>query len=144
VDKVFNRIPGWKGRLLSYGSRSVLLRACLASILIYLMSLIRFPKWVIESINSHMANFFWDDAEDKHKYHLSNWHSLVQRKENGGLGISDLRDLNLCLLASWVLGLKCGNVLWTLNTTLNHPTCFVVMIAKPPPFGKGCCGQLRL
>jgi hypothetical protein len=100
VDKVFNRIPGWKGRLLSYGSRSVLLRACLASILIYLMSLIRFPKWVIESINSHMANFFWDDVEDKHKYHLSNWHSLVQRKENGGLGISDLRDLNLCLLAS--------------------------------------------
>jgi hypothetical protein len=48
-----------------------------------------------------MANFFWDDTESKHKYHLSNWVSLTQRKENGGLGIPDLRDLNLCLLASW-------------------------------------------
>jgi hypothetical protein len=102
VDKVLNRIPGWKGRLLSYGARLILLRACLASIPIYLMSLIRFSKWVIESINSHMANFFWDDTGDKHKYHLSNWHFLAQRKENEGLGIPDLRDLNLCLLASWV------------------------------------------
>jgi hypothetical protein len=27
---------------------------------------------------------------------------LTQRKENGGLGIPDLRDLNMCLLSSWV------------------------------------------
>jgi hypothetical protein len=102
VDKVLNRIPGWKGRLLSYGARLVLFRSCLASIPIYLMSLIRFPKWAIETINSHLANFFWDDTGDKHKYHISNWQSLAQRKENGGLGIPNLRDLNLCLLASWV------------------------------------------
>jgi hypothetical protein len=44
VDKVLNRIPGWKGMLLSYGTRMILLKACLASIPIYLMSLIRFPK----------------------------------------------------------------------------------------------------
>jgi hypothetical protein len=52
VDKLINRIPGWKGRLLSYGARLVLLRACLASIPIYLMSLIKFPKWATEAINS--------------------------------------------------------------------------------------------
>jgi hypothetical protein len=53
-------------------------------------------------INTHMANFSWNDQENNHKYHLSNWQSLTQRKENGGLGILDLRNLNLCLLASWV------------------------------------------
>jgi hypothetical protein len=26
----------------------------------------------------------------------------VRKKDKGGLGIPDLRDLNLCLLASWV------------------------------------------
>jgi hypothetical protein len=52
VDKLINRIPGWKGRLLSYGAILVLLRACLASIPIYLMSLIKFPKWATEAINS--------------------------------------------------------------------------------------------
>jgi hypothetical protein len=55
----------------------VLLRACLANILIYLMSLIRFPKWAIDAINSQMAKKFWDDQGDRHRYHLSNWYSLT-------------------------------------------------------------------
>jgi hypothetical protein len=71
------KIAGWKGRLLSYGARLTLLRACLANIPIYLMSVIKFPKWVIEMINSQMSNFFWNDQEDRHKYHLSNWYSLA-------------------------------------------------------------------
>jgi hypothetical protein len=66
------------------------------------MSVIKFPKWAIEAINSHMANFFSDNTRDKHRYHLSNRYSLAYRKELGGLGIPDFRDLNLCLLASWV------------------------------------------
>jgi hypothetical protein len=55
VDKIMARISGWKGRLLSCGARLTFLRACLASILIYLMSVIRFPNWAIEAINSQMA-----------------------------------------------------------------------------------------
>jgi hypothetical protein len=68
VDKVINRIPGWKGRLLSYSARLILLKACLARIPIYLMSIIKFPKWVVEIINSQMANFFGNDYENNHKY----------------------------------------------------------------------------
>jgi hypothetical protein len=102
VDKIIKRILGWKGKILSYGARLTLLRACLASIPIYLMSVIRFPRWTVDAINSQMANFFWNDQENKRKYHLSNWQSLAQGKEKGGLGVSSLRQLNLCLLASWV------------------------------------------
>jgi hypothetical protein len=58
VDKIIKWIAGWKGRLLSYGVRLALLRACLASIPIYLMFVIKFPKWAIEVINSHMT-IFW-------------------------------------------------------------------------------------
>jgi hypothetical protein len=47
-----------------------------------------------------MTIFFWDDSERKHRYHMSNWPSLAQRKEAGGVEVPDLRDLNLCLLAS--------------------------------------------
>jgi hypothetical protein len=50
-----------------------------------------------------MANFFWNDQENSHKYYLANFKYLNQRKEMGGLGIPNLRDLNLCLLASWIL-----------------------------------------
>lgn len=44
IDKIIKRIAGWKGRLLSYAGRLTLLKACLASIPIYLMSIIKFPK----------------------------------------------------------------------------------------------------
>jgi hypothetical protein len=54
----------------------------------------------IEAITFEMANFFWEDQGDKRRYHLSNWYSLAQKKELGGLGISDMRDLNLCLLGA--------------------------------------------
>jgi hypothetical protein len=58
VDKVIDRIPGWQSRLLSYVARATLLKACLASVPIYLLSVIKFSKWAIKAINSQMANFF--------------------------------------------------------------------------------------
>jgi hypothetical protein len=57
VDKIMKRIVGWKGRLLSYAARLTLLKACVASIPIYLMSIIKFLKWVIKAIYSKMAIF---------------------------------------------------------------------------------------
>jgi hypothetical protein len=73
VDKIMNMIPRWQGRLLSQAARLALLKACLASIPLYLMSAIKFPKWAIDAINSHMGNFLWDNQIDNRKYHLSNW-----------------------------------------------------------------------
>jgi len=58
VDKIIKRIAEWKDKLLSYGGRLTLLKSCLASIPTYMMSIIKFPKWAIEAINSHMAHFF--------------------------------------------------------------------------------------
>jgi hypothetical protein len=73
VDKIIKRIVGWKGRLLSYGSRITLLKAWLTSIPIYMMSVVKFPKWTVKAINSQMTNFFWNDQKNNRKYHLSNW-----------------------------------------------------------------------
>ena len=73
VNKLMNRVAGWKGKLLSSAGKLILLRSCLSSIPIYLLSVIKFPKWAIENINSHMANFLWSDQDGKQKYHLSNF-----------------------------------------------------------------------
>jgi hypothetical protein len=53
-----------------------------------------------------MAKFFWDFLEGKHKYHLSNWWSIAQKKEHGGMVVPDLGDVSLCLLASWIKDIK--------------------------------------
>jgi hypothetical protein len=75
-----------------------------------------------------MANFFWNDQDDNHKYHLANVQSLPMGKE-GRLGIPDLRDLDLCLLASWVQRYYEGNdKLWKTvvdaKYSVNSPNIF--------------------
>jgi hypothetical protein len=95
------KIAGWRGRFLSLAARVVLIKSCLASILVYLLSFIKFPKWAIKMLNTHMGNFLWDDSMNNHRYHLANWELVSMCKEFGGLGVPSLRDLNICLLASW-------------------------------------------
>lgn len=100
IDKIIKRIEGWKGKLLSQAATVVLIKTCLASILVYLLSFIKFTMWAIKIISSHMANYLWNDIDDHHRWHLVNWESISMCKNLGGLGIPDLRDLNLRLLAS--------------------------------------------
>jgi hypothetical protein len=52
IDKILKRIAGWRGKLLSYAARVTLIRACLASIPIYLLSFFKFPKWALQLINT--------------------------------------------------------------------------------------------
>lgn len=54
VDKLMKRPAGWKGRLLSPRGRLILIQPCLASIPVYLLSVIKFPVWAVEAINSHV------------------------------------------------------------------------------------------
>jgi hypothetical protein len=59
-------------------------------------------KVAVKFLNSQMANCLWNDSEGNNKYHLANWESVAMCKEFGGLGIPNLRDLNTCLLTSWL------------------------------------------
>jgi hypothetical protein len=44
----------------------------------------------------------WNDYEGHSKIHLANWHLVSMKKEYMGLGVPNLRDLNMALLGSWV------------------------------------------
>jgi hypothetical protein len=100
IYKILKRIAGWRGKLLSYEARVLLVKACLASIPVYLLAFLKFPKWALKLINTQMANCLWSDTKDKNKLHLASWHLVCMPKSQGGLGIPCLRDVNICLLAS--------------------------------------------
>jgi hypothetical protein len=102
LDKLIERISGWRGRLLAYSSRLILIKSRLASIPVYLMSFFKFSKWAIKLIESQMAYCLWNDDSECHRYHLAGWQHINMEKDFGGLGVPNLRELNICLLASWV------------------------------------------
>jgi hypothetical protein len=62
---------GLRGRLLAYSSRLELIKSCLASVPVYLLSFIKFPKWDIKLIESQMSNCLWNDGPEAHRYHLA-------------------------------------------------------------------------
>lgn len=67
IDKILKGIADWRGKLLSYKGKLVLIHTCLASIPVYLLSFFKFPKWAIELINTQMANCLWNDFEGHRK-----------------------------------------------------------------------------
>jgi hypothetical protein len=100
VEKLLKKASGWRGILLNHAAKLELVRSVLASIPLYLMSVIKFPKWAITLINSQMAHCLWDDYGGHHRYHLANWGLVTLKKEYGGLGVPSLAEMNMCLLAS--------------------------------------------
>jgi hypothetical protein len=102
LDKILNKITGWRGKLLSHAAKVMRIQTYIAFIPIYLLSFIKFPKWAIKAISSQVANCLWNDNEDRHRWHLANWESISMIKEYGGLGIPNLRDLDIFLLGSWL------------------------------------------
>jgi hypothetical protein len=71
VDKLLKRCAGWRGKLLAYSNRLTLIKSCLASILVYLLSFIKFLKWAIKLIETQMPHCQWNDEENAHRYHLA-------------------------------------------------------------------------
>jgi hypothetical protein len=62
IDKIIKGIAGWRGRLLFYRACLILLQTCVASIPLYLLSIIKFPsvllkllvlKWLIFFLGLH-------------------------------------------------------------------------------------------
>jgi hypothetical protein len=141
LDKIIKRIAGWRGKLLSYKGRLILLQTYVASIPMYLLSFLKFPKWAIKAINSQMAHFFWNNVGDFHKYHLVNWDFVSRKKEYGGLGIQNMRDFNLCLLSSWIRRYHFdNNKIWKMIVDYKYNLSPNIFNAKPvhcSPFRKG-------
>jgi hypothetical protein len=55
--------------------------------------------------------FFWQGGEKK-KYHLVKWIKVTSPKQKGGLGIKDLRRMNLSLFCKWWWKLEYEEGLW--------------------------------
>lgn len=55
-----------------------------------------------KKMDSVRANFLWQGAEDKFKYHMAKWDLASRPEDQGGLGIINTRAMNDCLLVKWI------------------------------------------
>ena len=102
VEKFEQRLTGWKASLLSMGGRVTLLKSVLTSLPIFYMSLFQIPKTVKLVLDRILRRFLWGGSSNKRKVHWVDWNSVCNLKENGGLGIVDLKLRNRALLNKWI------------------------------------------
>jgi hypothetical protein len=84
VDKVADKLPGWKGKLLNKVGRLALVNSVLSSVVIYHITVFPLSKWAIKKIDRIRHNFLWQGAEEPRRGHyLVNWRRVQQPKKIG-------------------------------------------------------------
>jgi hypothetical protein len=103
-EKFEKKLSCWKGKLLLYGGRLVLINSVLSSLSMFILSFFEVPKEVLHKLDFYRSRFFWqgDSHKNKKKYRLAKWGIICRPKDQGGLGVLNLEVQNKCLLSKWL------------------------------------------
>ncbi|KAK9940828.1 hypothetical protein M0R45_017469 [Rubus argutus] len=98
-ERLFNKMQGWQGKLLSGAGRDILIRVVAQALPTHAMSCFLLTKNFCCDLQQMCARFWWGSSTDTRKIHWRSWSKLCTPKERGGLGFRDLQAFNLALLA---------------------------------------------
>jgi hypothetical protein len=101
VDAVRNRLSKWNNRHLSIGGIIVLLKSVLYALPVYFLSFFKAPSGIISKLESLFKRFLWGGGVESRKINWVKWDKICREKEDGGLGIKNLKAFNLALLGKW-------------------------------------------
>ncbi|XP_042939510.1 uncharacterized protein LOC122274547 [Carya illinoinensis] len=112
MNKVRQKISGWKMRLLSSGGKLILLRHVISSMAIHLLAVLQVPQVTISKIHQLMSSFFWGESDGRDKRKWVEWRYICNPVEEGGLGLRALQDCQKALHMRFAWNLIQGNSLW--------------------------------
>jgi hypothetical protein len=101
VNVLSKKLNSWGHKHVSLGGRLVLLNSVLNSIPIFYLSFMRMPVQVIKKVTRIQRDFLWGGVNGGWKLSWVKWRVVCQDKKNGGLGVRDIKAVNLSLLMKW-------------------------------------------
>lgn len=158
LDRVRQKLAGWKVATLSQAACTILISTTLLSLPQYVMQTAAIPKTIVQELERLCRQFFWGDLVGTRKLHTISWDKICLPRDQGGLGIPSLATVNLTLLAkliwklvqsptnlsSCILTLKYGG--WpTLVTGTPRPNSSHIwrgLVAATPLFQRGLQWQV--
>ncbi|GAU37345.1 hypothetical protein TSUD_395260 [Trifolium subterraneum] len=99
MDKVRNKLKGWKEKHLSFAGRGVVISVVVQAIPTYIMSCFLIPKHMCQHIEKTICKFWWGSNESNHKIHWKAMKDLFKPKFDGGMGFRNMQWFNLAMLA---------------------------------------------
>ena len=101
AERVINKLFEWKAKLLSFASRTVLVKSVMSAIPNHVMQGVALPIHLCDKLDKISRDFHWGSSQEKGKMHLVGWNKIIKFKEEGGLGIQAMTAKNLALLAKF-------------------------------------------
>ena len=68
LDRVKQKLSGWKANMLSLAGRSVLIQASSAAIPSYIMQCVQLPSRILEGLDRVNRNFLWGSTDTEKKF----------------------------------------------------------------------------
>ncbi|KAL6187555.1 hypothetical protein ACLB2K_038953 [Fragaria x ananassa] len=98
TDKIRVRFSSWKGSMLSMAGRLQLIKSTIYSMLIHSFQVYQWPISLLRRLEVWCRNFLWSGSIDAHGVPLVAWKQCCSPLDEGGVGLKQLRVLNLSLL----------------------------------------------
>jgi hypothetical protein len=105
LQKVGDRLLGWKRKFMSYPGRELLVKTVLSSIPTHFLTVFKLGKWILKGIDHFRRSFLWKGADPnriKGGQCLVNWQTYTMPRKWGGLGIKDLEKFGRALRLRWL------------------------------------------
>ncbi|KAL2903953.1 hypothetical protein RDABS01_002663 [Bienertia sinuspersici] len=97
-DRVLQCISSWKYSCLNPAARSILINSVLVALAAHIMSIYLLPHKTLNRISSTILKFYWGGKGQARPIYWKSRDQLELRKEEGGLGLRNLENLNKALL----------------------------------------------
>jgi hypothetical protein len=103
IDKVDDKLPGWKAALINPAGRATLVKFVLTAVPIYHLIALQCPKWVVKAIDKVWRGFLWKGRTDIKGGHCAvGWAKVCKPVNQGGLGLHNLDVLGWALNLRWL------------------------------------------
>nr|KYP58785.1 Putative ribonuclease H protein At1g65750 family [Cajanus cajan] len=101
LDKIINKLAPWKDKLISMAGRVCIINFVLTALPLYFIPFFKMPKKVVNNIIKIQRAYLWGGEEDSRKVAWVSWDKICRPKQNGGLGIKNIKLFNESLLGKW-------------------------------------------
>ena len=103
IDKVSDRLPSWKSKLLSKAGRAVLVKSTLSAIPVHTAMVVDLSPWAVKCIDKKRRTFLRKGSDEVKGGHcMLAWPKVCRPPELGGLGFLDLQLFGYALRMRWL------------------------------------------